>query len=212
MQAVCGEPFLEKQADALLVIHNQNRAALEDLRHFPELCDAVHGGVHQRGRSQRLARRGQIDGEGRAALRQGLGFDGAVVLAGNGQADTQSQSRAAPRPLGGVKRVKELRERFGAYAYAVILDGDADTLPGVEQAHHHAPGFAHFLDGVFRVGHQVEKDLDELIRVAHHRGQRRIGMKLHGDIAAAERVLVELQGALDERAHRQEFFLRRGRP
>ena len=51
---------------------------------------------------------------------------------------------------------------------------------------------------MFGVGDQVEKNLDELVGVAEDAGKAGIGAEIDFDVVAAQRVLVQLKGALDQ--------------
>ena len=70
-----------------------------------------------------------------------------------------------------------------------------------------AAGFADFADGVLGIANEIEEDLNELIGIADHHGQGRERLEVDFDIVAAEGVLVQLKGAIDEAVDVEGFFL-----
>src|SRR5271157_4277406 len=131
------------------------------------------------------------------------------MLANYGQADAEAQACAAAGALGGVKGIEKARNGFRANANAVILESDGDTRAGAGEANLYAARFAHFSNGLFGIGDQIEKDLNELIRVGNHAGIVRLRTEIHFDAISAERVFVQLHGAVDNAVEIDGFFLGR---
>src|SRR6266446_4530934 len=99
-------------------------------------------------------------------------------------------------------------ERFGPDADAIILDGDPDAVGVACEAHLDAAGVADLADGLFRIGDKIQEDLDELIGVADDAGKAGLRTEFHLDVVAAERMLVQLQSALDEAVDVERFLVR----
>src|SRR5215472_3570483 len=205
------EAFAQELPQAFFVVENENAAALEDFDRGRRSVDGAPRGFRGNGsRGKRTAlgwsggfwllrRRGRKEnGEGRTARGKRCGFDDPAMFANDGHADTESQARATARALGGVERVKQTRERFGADTDTVILKRNAEAVAGAAGANLEAAGLANFADGLFSVGDQVEKNLDKLVGVADDTGQAGIRPEIDADIVAAQRVLVQLKGALDQ--------------
>src|SRR5215472_2739837 len=214
------EAFVQELAQAFFVVEDENTAALEDFKRGRGSVDGVPRGCRGNGRRAKrtglgwsgglLGKRGRKEnGEGRTARGKRFGFDDPAMLANDGHADTESQARATARALGGVEGIKEARERFGANADTVILKRNAQAAAGAPGANLEAAGLANFADGLFRVGDQVEKNLDKLVSVAEDAGQVGIRAEIDIDIVAAQRVLVQLKGALDQIVDVEKLLLGR---
>src|SRR5260370_35903769 len=76
----------------------------------------------------------------------------------------------------------------------------------------HAPGFANFANGVLGIADEVKENLNQLIGVADNHGQIGLRLKIHVNIVAAKRMILQLKGALDKVVDVDGPFLPRGRP
>jgi len=212
-QAVRGESFLQKHTDAFFIVENEDRPALEN----------AGGGMNRFGGNgaefsgtkeglRRLADSdGKINGERRTPGGKRFGFNVAAMLANDGHADAEAESGAASGALRGVERIEDAWERFRANADAIILNSDSDAIGSARKADLNAAGVADFADRLLRIGDQIQKNLDELVRVADDGGKSGLGMKIDFDAVAAERVLMQLESSLEEAIDVQRFFLRGGR-
>src|SRR2546425_41357 len=153
-----------------------------------------------------------MDSESGAATRKDFGFNGSAVLANDGEADTQPKSGASGRPFRRIERVKKLGQGFRADADTVVLNDHQNLFPSSRQANLDAAGIAHLPDGVLRVADEIEKDLDELIGVAQHGGKARVPAEVNRNVVPAKRMLLELQGSIDDGVEIQRLLLRRRRP
>jgi hypothetical protein len=212
-QTLGREAFFEKHAEALLIVEDENGAALEEvggrLNGFGGNCADIRGSrkrVKLPGGSD-----GKIDGECRAAGGKPFGLDVPAMLANDRHADAESETGAASRALRGVERVEDARKSFGADANAIILDRDRDAVSGLSEADLDAARLADFANGLFGVGDQIQKNLNELIGVADNTRETGLRAKIHFDAVAAQRMFVELEGTLDESIDVERFFLRRSR-
>ena len=84
--------------------------------------------------------------------------------------------------------------------------------PSTSEADLNAARFADFADGLLGVGDKIQKDLNELIGVANNARQFRLGTEINFDAVAAERVFVQLEGAIDNAIEIDGFFLWRSGP
>lgn len=210
VQAARGEAFGKKAAEAFFVVEDEDGAALEEIESGRRGRRGSRGGNGgKRGLIVKSER--EIDGERGTAGRKGFGFDGAAVLANDGEADAEAEAGAAAGALGGVKGIEETRDGFGANADAVVLKGDGDARAKTSEADLNAAGFADFADGLLGIGDEIEKDLDELVGIANDAGEIGLRTEIDFDAVAAEGVFVKLERALDDAIEIDGFFLGRGR-
>ena len=120
------------------------------------------------------------------------------MFANDGHANTEAEASAATGALGGVKRIEDARESFGADADAVVLKRDAEAIAAAAGANLKAAGVADFADGLLGVGDKIQKNLDELVGVADDSGKIGLGAEVDFNVVAAERMFVQLERALDE--------------
>src|SRR5437899_317164 len=153
----------------------------------------------------------QIDREGGAASGKCFGLDVPAVLTNDGHADAEAEAGAATGALRGVEGIKDARKRFRADADAVILNGDHNAIIVVTGTDLDAAGVADFLDGLLGVGDKIQKNLDKLVGVADHAGKIRLRAEIHGDVVAAKRMFVQLEGSLEEAIDVERSFLGRSR-
>ncbi len=71
---------------------------------------------------------------------------------------------------------------------------------------------ANFADGLLGIGDQVEENLRQLAGIAENGGQVRAWARNHGNAIGAQRMLVELQAALDQIAQVHAGLARLRRP
>src|SRR5437016_4754801 len=197
--------FLKKHAEALFIVENKYRAAREKIGLRPNRFRRGHPAFQRCGMLVGSAR--EIDGEGRAASRECFGFDVTAVFANDGHADAEPQAGAAAGTLGGVKGIKDARKRLGADADAVVLNGDRKLVNDAAGTNLDAAGVADFADGLLGVSDQVQKDLNELVGVPDDAGKIGLGMEIHLDIVAAQRVFLQLKRALEKVVEIEGLFL-----
>src|ERR1700687_2798042 len=187
LQAVSSESFLKKHAYAFFIVENEDRPAFQNAGRGTN-CFGGRG-ASLRGSGGRFRRRshcdGKVNGESRTSSGKGFRFNVPAMLANDGHADAEAEARAASRALGGVERIEYPRERLRADAHAIILDGDGDAVRIAREADLNAAGVADFADGLFRIGDQIQKNLDELVGVADDRGKSGFGMEINIDVVAA---------------------------
>src|SRR5512135_2944579 len=119
-------------------------------------CSSVHDSLDR-----------QADAERRAPARFRLHLDAAAVVLDDAEDDGQPEPRSFADRLGGEERVIDLLQVLRRDALAVVLHHDMHVLL-VSQGSDHDPAIA--VDGLGRVGHQVEEDLVDLRgRTAHFR-------------------------------------------
>ena len=210
-QTLGGEAFPKKHPETLFIIENEYRTAPEKIGPRSNRIRRGDPSFRRSGNGLGpLAERGrEIDGEGRAAGGKHFGFDVSAVLANDGHADAEPQAGAAAGTLGGVKGVEDARKRFWADAHAVILNGDRKLPADPAGTNLDAAGVADFADGLLGVGDQVQKHLNELVGVPDDAGKIGFWMEIHLDIVAAQRVFLQLKGALEEVVEIEGLFLRR---
>src|SRR5579859_352071 len=154
----------------------------------------------------------EINRECGATRRKGFGFNGAAVLANDREADAEAEASAAARTFGGVKRVEEPRDGFGPKADAIVLERDGNARPETSKTDMNTTRFTDLSNGLLGVGDKIEEDLNELIGVAHNAGQVRLRTEVNLDVVSAERMLVQLQSAVDDAVEIDGLLLGRGRP
>src|SRR5260370_12206696 len=153
----------------------------------------------------------QIDGEGGPASGKCFRLNVSAVLTNDGHADAEAEAGAATGARRGVEGIKDARKRLRVDADAVILNGDHSVIIVVTGTDLDAAGVADFLDGLLGVGDKIQKNLDKLVGVADHAGKIRLRAEIHGDVVAAKRVFVQLEGSLEEAIDVERSFLRRSR-
>src|SRR5712692_4586895 len=127
-----------------------------------------HCAGRMRGGDRLLTDEGKGYGEGGAAGGQTLGFDAAAMLLDDGHTDTQAQTGAATRALGGEEWVKDPGQGLAADAHAVVLKIHRDVVSDTSESHPQNSAIADLTDGLLGVGDQVQEDLRQLVRVTHH--------------------------------------------
>src|SRR6266852_8118930 len=210
LQTLGREAFIEKHADALFVVKNEDGAVLQKFGgrangfawDVPNVCRGGKGfGWLSNGDGQR-------DRESSASGGERFRFDISAVLANDGHADTETEAGAATGALGGVERIKDAREGFRPVADAIILDGDPDAVGVTREADLNAARVADLADGLFPIGNKIQKDLNELIGVADDGGKPGLRPEFHFDVVAAEGMFVQLEGALDETIDVERLLVR----
>jgi len=90
-------------------------------------------------------------------------------------------------------------------ANAIVLDSGDDIFTRLGEADLDAAGFADFANGLFGIGNEIQKDLNELIGVADD--GRKVGTRgeVHLDLIAAERVFMKLQGPFNDVLRSMDF-------
>src|SRR6267378_1177386 len=208
-QTLGREAFPKKHPETLFIIENEYRTVPEKIG--PRSNRIRRGDPSFRGSGKSLGlqagRSREIDGEGRAAGGKHFGFDVAAVFTNDGHADAEPQSGAAAGTLGGVKGIEDARKRLGADADAVVLNGDRKLVHDAAGTNLDAAGVADFADGLLGVSDQVQKDLNELVGVPDDAGKIGLGMEIHLDIVAAQRVFLQLQRALEKVVEIEGLFL-----
>src|SRR5713226_8757951 len=124
------------------------------------------------------------------------------------ETNAEPKARAAAGALGGVERIEESRKRLSTDADAVVLHRHGNALRRPREPYLNAASIADFANSVLRIGYQVQKNLNKLIRIADDMRESRFWMEIHGDIVAAQRVFVKLQRALDNIVNIHGLFLR----
>ncbi len=74
------------------------------------------------------------------------------------------------------------------------------------------PGVANFTNSLFGVSNEIQQYLDQLVAVPHDCRQTGLRLKMNLDLIAPQRMLLQLESALDEHIDIQRLFLRRSRP
>src|SRR5262249_30279612 len=115
---------------------------------------------------------------------------------------------SSARPLRGVERIEKTRKGVGRNAAAVILNGNEDVSADAPCTDLDAAILAYFSNGLFGIADEVEEDLHELIGVADHRRQAGLRLKFDSNVVTAQRMLVQLEGALNEAVYVRRFLLR----
>lgn len=209
MQTAGGETFGKKAAEAFFIVEDEDRAALEEI-------ESGRRG-RRRSRSGNGGKSGliveserEIDGERGAAGWESFGFDCTAVFANDREADAEAEASATAGALGGVKGIEKARDGFGANADAIVLKCDGNTRAKASEADLNAARFANFADGLFGIGDEIEKDLNELVGVANDAREIGLRTEIDFDTVAAERVLVKLERALDNAIEIDRLFLGRG--
>ena len=75
-----------------------------------------------------------------------------------------------------------------------------------------ATRLAHFANGMLGVTDQIQENLNQLVRIADNRRQIGLRLKIHMNIVAAQRMILKLKGALDQRVDVERLFLRSSGP
>jgi len=71
-------------------------------------------------------------------------------------------------------------------------------------------GGTNLADGLLRIADQIEEDLDQLVGVTNNRRQTRGRLEVDLNGITAQRMLVELEGAIEDGVEIQSFLLRGG--
>src|SRR5213080_780736 len=152
-QTVSRQAFLKKHAETFFIVENEYRPACEKIRGLPNFTGGRRCRFPRSGRCPRALNgcNGQVDSEGRSASRKSLRFDVPAMFANDGHADAESQAGASAGTFGGVKRIENAWERFGADAHAVILDRDRELVAVPAGANLDAASVADFADSLFGI-------------------------------------------------------------
>ncbi len=201
-----GKAFLQKNAETLLVVENKNAPAFQNVGGRWTVFGENHTCVCRREQRLLLRGNGKINGECRSAGGKDLGLNVSAMLANDGHADTEPKTGAAARAFRGVERVEDTRERFRTDANSIILNGNREAVPAASEADLDAARFADFADGLFGVGDQIQKNLNELVGVADNAGKIALRSEIHFDVVAAKGVFLELERALDEAVEVKRSF------
>src|SRR5205814_3919998 len=153
-----------------------------------------------------VGRSREIVGKGRPARGKCFGLDVSSVLANDGHADAKPQAGAAAGTLGGVEGIENAWKCFGADAHAVILNGDRNLLTVAARTDLDSAVVTNFADGLLGVGNKVQKDLNQLVGVPDDAGKIGPGVKIYLDIVAAQRMLLQLEGAIEKVIKVQGLF------
>src|SRR4029077_6041038 len=165
-KAMEGKAFFKKRADTLFVIQNEYCPRPNAGPRETKGGGRSHDRLLIKLRGEGLCNGGQIDSKGRATRGGRFRFDDDTMLTNNRHADTEAETRASAGTLGGVEGIENPGKGFGTNAHTVILKGDGDAGTECGEPDLHAAGIADFVDGIFSIGEQVEKNLHELIGVA----------------------------------------------
>src|SRR5271157_2879298 len=209
LEAVRGEAFGEKHADALFIVEHENRAIPQERERFGFAGVGARIGGARGGNPGPLGRGRERDGEGSAPRGQRFGFNVAAMLAEDGHADTQAKTGAATWTLGGEKGIKDSGQGFRLDADAVILNGGKNAVQGLAQANLDAAGLAKFPNGLFRIADEIEEDLNELVGVTGDGRKTGERTEVDFDVVAAQGMLVQLEGAVDDVVEVEHPLLRR---
>lgn len=192
VQVSGGKAFGKKAAKAFFIVENKNGAATKRIEVGWRESALSAEGRAGRSRRSRLERRGKIHGKCGATRGQSGGLDGAAVLADNGQADAEAEAGAAAGTLGGVKRIEQAGDGIRRKPHAVILESSGKTRALARKTNLDSSRIADFANGLFSVGDEIQKNLDELIGVPDDLRKIRLGTKFDFDIISAQGMLVEL--------------------
>src|SRR5207249_11824624 len=130
-------------------------------------------------------------------------IDRSAVLANDRHANAQAQAGASAGTLGGVERIKQPRQRLGKNADAVVLYRERNVAADSPDAQLNAAALANFANGLLGIADQVQENLNKLIGIANYRRQVRLRLEIDLHIVAAQRVILQLQSALDQSADMQ---------
>src|SRR5437899_355230 len=133
------------------------------------------------------------------------------MFANDGHADAKPEPGPATGTLGSVKGIEDPREGFRTDAYAVILDGNLELVSTAAGQNLESPRVPNFADGLFSIGDQVQKNLNQLVGVANNAGKIRLAVKFHFDIVVSQGVFLQLKSAFEKVVEVERPFLRRGR-
>src|SRR6266849_6563875 len=211
MHAMSGEALLQQHANAFLVVQNQNRAAFQNIFHRNHRLRGRSNAIQVAIREFRWSNR-QIDCECRPTRRQSFDIDGPAMLSHDRHANAQPKPGAATGPLGGVKRIEKLGQGLLRDAHAIVLHGDRNVPANAPNANLNASSLTNFANGVLSITDQIQENLDQLVGVADNRRQIGLRLKIHMNIVAPQRMILQLKRPLDQRIDVKRLFLRSSRP
>src|ERR1700676_849636 len=212
VQVASSEPFKEQGEEAFFIVEHEKGTAFQDVQWSGRRGAGRKRGDRERSGGRLVGSGGEINRECGAARGESFGFDRAAVLANDGQADAETEAGAPAGALGGVKGIEKARDGIGTNANAVVLEGDGDARAYASKTNLDAARFTDFADGLLGVGDQIEKDLNELVGVGNDSWKIGLRTEIHFDVISAERVFMQLEGAVYDAIEIDRFFLRRGRP
>ena len=131
----------------------------------------------------------------------------AAVFLHNAVADTQAQAGSLADFFGGEEGIENLIGMRNPVA--VVAEGNFDGVAGFGGHDFDARGAANFVHGVVGVVENVEKDLLQLMGVAHHIGQPFVQVLDDFDAVAGEVVGAQLNGAAQDHIELHGVALRR---
>src|SRR5438552_15691107 len=111
--------------------------------------------------------------------------------------------------LGGINRNEAALKFFRSDAHAVIMNGYRKLITVAARTNLDSAVVTNFADGLLGVGNKVQKDLNKLVGIPDDAGKIGLGMKIHLDIVAAQRMLLQLESAIEKVIKVQGLFLRR---
>src|SRR5678816_3831864 len=106
----------------------------------------------------------------------------ATVLLQNRLADAESQARPAPRPLGGEKRIQDMRQYLGGNAGYIILECGPYKLLMLTGSDSERTPFLILPHRLLSIQDEIQKHLHQLPRLPNHRGQFLISCEIYRDV------------------------------
>src|SRR5215475_7518760 len=128
------------------------------------------------------------------------------MLPQNRDANTQAKPRAATGTLCRVERIEYLRNRVRRDSRAVVLNRNHYFLRCACCANLNPSRFADFTNCLLGVDYQIQKNLNQLARIANDSGQILLWLKADFDRISPQRMLVKLKRAFDNVIQIDWFF------
>src|SRR5258707_14904551 len=101
---------------------------------------------------------------------------------------------------------------FGGAPSTSVRSGQKKAPADTSDANLNAARFTNFADGLLGVADEIQENLNQLIGVSDDRGQIGLRLKIDLNVVTAKRMILQLEGALDEGVDVHRPLLRRGRP
>ncbi len=124
----------------------------------------------------------------------------------NGHTDAKTEAGAPAGTLGGEKRIEQFSQGFRLDASAVVLHVDEDAIASLAGTNLDVTAGANLSDGLFGVADQVEENLDQLVGIANNNGKIRNRKEIGLHTVAAQGMLVQLQGPLNDAVEVDRLF------
>jgi hypothetical protein len=106
----------------------------------------------------------------------------ATVLLQNRLADAESQAGPAPRPLGGIERIKDVRQYLGRNAGPIVLERGPYELFMLAGSYSERTPFFILPHRLLSIQDEIQEDLHQLPRLPNHRGEFLVSREIDRDV------------------------------